>query len=173
MALLLEAARRVRGCHLILIGPTGETSDQTALEEIRSKCTALVEAGQLTNRGALSTDEVQSELRRADVFVLPSLREGFPNALLEAMAEGLPCIASRVGAVPEMLDGCGVVVDVGDLQELTSAIGSLVLDRERRLRLGRAAIERARDRYATPVVMARLRGFYADAIGDERNRRSE
>ncbi len=55
--------------------------------------------------GQLATPEaVQQELDRSDVFVLPSRTEGLPRALIEAMARGLPCVASRVGGVPELLD---------------------------------------------------------------------
>ena len=59
----------------------------------------------------------------SDVFVLPSLAEGLSNALLEAMAMGLRCVATEVGAAPDLLgDGLGRLVPVGDADALCSAL---------------------------------------------------
>lgn len=61
----------------------------------------------------------------SDVFVLPSLAEGLSNALLEAMAMGLRCVATEVGSAPDLLgDGLGSLVPVGDPDALCSALGS-------------------------------------------------
>lgn len=57
--------------------------------------------------GGVSADDVKNELKKADVFLFPSLSEGFSNALLEAMAVGLPIIASDVGANSEMIENKG------------------------------------------------------------------
>ncbi len=66
-------------------------------------------------------------LRAFDLFVLPSLKEGFPWALLEAMAAKVPAIATRVGAVPEMIeDGVsGIICEPGDEQQISKAIARL------------------------------------------------
>ena len=59
--------------------------------------------------------DVDAQLEQADAFVLPSLNENLPLALLQAMAMGLPCIAAGVGGIPEVLDAdCGMVVAPGD-----------------------------------------------------------
>ena len=70
-----------------------------------------------------------------DLFVLPSDAEGLPNALLEAMASGLPCIATRVGGVPEIFECSqyGVPVEPGDTGGLAGAIAQLAKDEGRRL----------------------------------------
>ena len=60
-------------------------------------------AGQVRFLGQLTMDEVYERLAATDLFVLPSLTEGLPKALLEAMAAGCPCLASSVGGVPELL----------------------------------------------------------------------
>ena len=64
--------------------------------------------------GQLTTpDQVQAELDAADLFAMPSRTEGLPRALLEAMARGIPCVASRVGGIPELL-GDDALVTPGD-----------------------------------------------------------
>jgi phosphatidyl-myo-inositol dimannoside synthase len=72
-------------------------------------------------------------LARADVFILPTRREGLPRALLEAMALGLPCIATPVAGIPELLDAEDLV-PVEDRDALAQAIVAMASDRGRRLR---------------------------------------
>jgi len=71
--------------------------------------------------------DVTDQLGQADAFVLPSLNENLPLALLQAMAMGLPCIAAEVGGIPEALDAtCGVLVPPGDTRALRAAMERLV-----------------------------------------------
>lgn len=81
----------------------------------------------------------------ADVFLVPSLSEGLPVALLEAMAYGRPIIATRVGGIPEALthDIDALLIPPGDGPALAEAVRALAQDPERRHRLGLAARERA------------------------------
>lgn len=90
------------------------------------------------------------ELSTASVFVLPSHAEGMPVAMLEAMALGVPCIGTRVGAIPDMLEqgAAGRVVSPCAPQELAAAMRQLLLDVPLAQRLGRAAFERARAHYS-------------------------
>jgi glycosyltransferase involved in cell wall biosynthesis len=84
-------------------------------------------------------------LASADVFVLPSHAEGLSNAMLEAMAAGLPVIVTRVGSLPDVVrDGVhGSLLDPGDIDALSGHMRALAADRQRREQLGRAAHERA------------------------------
>ena len=94
--------------------------------------------------------DVPGFLRDLDVFVLSSDSEQHPNALNEAMACGLPCIATRVGSVPELLDEgrCGMIVMPGDELALAVGLRDLAADAARRARLGAAARQRACSEYS-------------------------
>lgn len=88
-------------------------------------------------------------LGAADLFVLPSLREGLPLAVLEAMAAGVPVVASAVGGVPEALGGgwCGTLVPPGDAGALARALRSALADLAAARATAQAALERVRERY--------------------------
>lgn len=89
----------------------------------------------------VAPDRISEWLRSLDLFVLPSLTEGCPNILMEAMASGLPCIATATGAVEDLIeDGVsGRVVPWGDSRSLAEALRELLEDPDRARSLGRAA----------------------------------
>ena len=76
--------------------------------------------------------ELQEFYARADVFVLPSISEGTPRVLLEAMARGVPIVAARVGGIPDIIlhEQTGLLVSPGDEQDLASAIHRLIKDKK-------------------------------------------
>jgi glycosyltransferase involved in cell wall biosynthesis len=84
-------------------------------------------------------------LQGADVFLLTSISEGIPLTLIEAMATGLPCVATRVGGIPEVvIDGeTGLLVDVGDDGYLAECIHRLTNDSTLRRQFGNSGCERA------------------------------
>ena len=83
------------------------------------------------------------EISKAELFVLSSNYEGMPNALIEAMCLGLPCISTRVSGATDLIqDGVnGLLVDVGDTNDLTSKITRLIDDKEYAYKLANKAIE--------------------------------
>ena len=114
-------------------------------------------------------DDIPSLLAAADIFVLPSLSEGFPNALLEAMSQGTPCIASALPAVREIAGADGaLLVRPESSGALAEAIVTLAADDARRHRLGVAGRQRAQlfdlDRSAR-----QLEDVYRDVAGDVRS----
>jgi glycosyltransferase involved in cell wall biosynthesis len=96
-------------------------------------------------------------------FVLPSLAEGLPMAMLEAMAASLPVVVSDVGAMPEAarhgVDG--IVVPAGDPQALADALDTLSADPDLRCRMGRSGAERCQSRYGIERMADALLGIYA------------
>jgi len=99
----------------------------------------------VTLLGDISAADLFEEYANADVFCLPSVQEGFGIVFLEAMVAGLPVVACRAAAVPEVvLDGqTGLLVPPRDPVALATALGTLLADPERARALGRAGAERA------------------------------
>ena len=122
----------------------GEGPDRARLER-------EIESLDLGGRVRLAGErrDVPELLATADVFVLPSSSEGMPVSVLEAMAAGLPVVASRVGGVPEQVaDGkTGVLVGPGDADELAAALDGLLADPDLRRRLGQAGRLRAEEAF--------------------------
>ena len=117
------------GIHLAMIGdgPMRQSLQRMALE-----------SGALGERilfpGSLGESELARWYRAANVFVLPSRSEGIPNVLVEAMASGLPFVASRVGGIPDLLPfGCSAAVPEGDLEAMTAAITTVLTAADHRL----------------------------------------
>jgi glycosyltransferase involved in cell wall biosynthesis len=119
--------------------------------------------GAVALTGPLAADDVAGELLAADVFCLPSHREGLPMAILEAMAVGLPVVVTSVGGIPDLVrDGdSGLVVPPGDVQSLADAVRTLAADPGLRRRLGARAFAVVDELAGAPAVSARWRELYA------------
>jgi glycosyltransferase involved in cell wall biosynthesis len=93
--------------------------------------------------------QVRALLEVSDVFILNSQYEGLPHVVLEAMAAGVPVVATRVGGTPELVkDGdTGMLIPSGDVQALIAAIRQLLSDIELRKRLSRNAHEMLSKRF--------------------------
>jgi glycosyltransferase involved in cell wall biosynthesis len=111
------------------------------------------------------TASIEQYYRAADVFVLPSLREGLPNALLEAMACGLASIASRLPGVTDSVvtDGVdGLLVEPAGREALAAALGRLLGDADLRRRLGCAARQTVEARFSLPSIASRYISLYEE-----------
>ncbi|MFN0120427.1 MAG: glycosyltransferase family 4 protein [Blastocatellia bacterium] len=95
--------------------------------------------------------------RGADIFVLPSYGEGMPMSALEAMAAGLPVVATSVGGIPELITHCaeGFLISPGNIQDLAGRIVQLANDPKLRARMGQLALAKARQ-FDEQIVMTRL-----------------
>ncbi len=107
-------------------------------------------------------DDVPRFLHQLDIFALPSSSEQHPNALLEAMACGLPCAATRVGSVDEVLarGKYGIVLQSDDVSGMTDALIGLVQDINMRNCLGAAARGRVLERYTVEVMIRKYEDMY-------------
>jgi glycosyltransferase involved in cell wall biosynthesis len=110
----------------------------------------------------LRTD-VGTVLAGADIFVMPSLSEGLPLALVEAMLTERPIVASAVGEVPTVLDrgAAGALVPPGDASALADALAGLLAEPARARGLGAAAARRAEREYSLQGMVARYAALYA------------
>lgn len=106
--------------------------------------------------------DVAPYLQAADVFVLPSSTEGLSNALLEAMAAGLPAVATRVGGAPDVIkdDVAGKLVSPDNPEELGNALLFVLADASRRHEMGAAARQVVVERYGLTAVADKLRHLY-------------
>ncbi len=142
---LLEAARKVleQGADVQFVWMTSTSLTAETLDRIDSfglgTCFRIINSSSVGAR----RQPILQFFRIADIFVLPSLTEGLPIAILEAMALGIPTISSRINAIPEAIihDETGLLIEPGDVAGLSESIMSLVNNPGRRERLSRAGRE--------------------------------
>ena len=134
------------------------------ISELRKLAARAGIADRIEWAGALARPDLLARLRAADVFVLASRiardgdRDGLPNVLLEAQSQALPCVATRVSAIPELIeDGVtGILASPGDPEALADAIGRLLRDPLLRCRLGAAGERRVRAEFSSVAGADRL-----------------
>lgn len=113
-------------------------------------------------------DDVPSLLRAADAFVFPSRTEGFPNALLEAMVAGLPCLASDIAGCRALIahDSTGRLLPADDAPAWTAAMTRLRHSESSRREFGIAASQMARLHYSVGACAQKTLTLYAELLND-------
>jgi glycosyltransferase involved in cell wall biosynthesis len=101
-----------------------------------------------------------------DVYALSSFSEGLPNVVLEAMAMEVPVVATRVGAIPQLMDHerNGLIVEPGSHDELARGLGRLLRDPRSRTSAGAAGRERVAANYSFAARMRKIRAIYDDLL---------
>jgi len=130
----------------------------------RGELEALVSESELTSRVRFLgwQKDIKEHLIRWDLCVLPSLEEGFGMAAAEAMATGLPVIASRVGGIPEVIvnDKTGWLVEPGDPEELACKIYTVLTDSSKRLEIAEAGRRFAVEHFSIEEMSRKIGVIY-------------
>lgn len=139
----LEGKRRVR---VALLGPEGQPGQRRVLQRLAAE---LGLADQVDIPGPVSGAQKDAWWARASCFCLPSYNEGLPLAMLEAMARGVPVVATRVGAIPEAVtdDEQALLCNAGDVAGLTAQLQRLLDGPTLAERIGRAGRARVASRF--------------------------
>jgi glycosyltransferase involved in cell wall biosynthesis len=165
---LLAATARAREAgfraEVRLAGGEVQPGDRRALEQ------AIADAGcqdQVKVLGFLEGPAKDEALLASDCLVLPSYAEGLPMVVLEAMACGLPVIATRIGAVAEAVtDGQeGFLVEVGDVEALADRMSRLARDPQLRKRMSLAARRRAEEEFSLDLMAEKVLAIYQEVLG--------
>lgn len=141
-ALLLQAFAQLRSESPLYLWLVGDGELRPAMEQ-RARELGIAERVRFWGVRA----DVADILNAADLFTLPSQYEGNPMSVMEAMAAGLPVVATAVGGVPELVEDqrTGILVPPEDCSSLTQALQLLLNDETRRRQMGQAALQRARN----------------------------
>jgi glycosyltransferase involved in cell wall biosynthesis len=160
--LVAAAARLPSDVHVLVVGH-GEREGA-----LRERAAALGLGPRLHLPGW--RDDISAVHAASDVFALPSRWEGLPYSLLEAMAAGLPCVASDVNGSRDILGvepACGLLVPREDPAALAAALQRLLAEPELAARLARAGVARVADEFTLDAMLDRTLAVYREAL-DER-----
>lgn len=161
---LLEAFRALQSvvsdAHLVLVG------GGSAMASLKARARAWDLSPRVHFTGTVPASDVAGLLALAHVFALPSWSEGMPNALLEAMAAGLPCVATPVGGVPEILrpEHNGLLAPVRDRAALRAQLSRLLTEPPLAEQLGRAAAETVRSQLSWERNAREYIGVYHEVL---------
>lgn len=155
---LLEAIKAIVSCsdkRSIKLLMAGEGN---ALDEIRNYVVANELQKYVELLGWINEKQKIKYLKEAHILILPSYMEGMPNVVIEAMASGLPVIATNVGVVGEMIKTGknGIVIEPRNSEEIVLALDQLLNNADLRYRLGKAAWKDACEKYNTELAMDSL-----------------
>ncbi|HEY7140405.1 MAG TPA: glycosyltransferase [Methylomirabilota bacterium] len=161
-ATLLEAVAHVRAAVRLTVVGYGPLA-----ADLRARAEALGLAGRVTWAGALDQPAVRAQYRVSDLLLLASEvapdgdRDGLPNVVVEALSQGLPVVATRAAAIPELLvDGLhGRLVPPGDAGALAAAVEGLARDPAARRRMAAAGIARVAGGWDLDTGADRIHGF--------------
>jgi N-acetyl-alpha-D-glucosaminyl L-malate synthase BshA len=158
---VIEIFARVRArvdAHLTLVGDGPDLSRALALARTRGV------AGQVSTVGVV--DDVAPFLRQTDLLLLPSASESFGLVALEAMASGVPVVASRTGGIPEVVPdgGAGYLLRPGDVDGMAARATELLTDAALHRRCSAAGRDHAR-RFSSALVVPQFEALYRAVLG--------
>jgi len=161
----VKHSERFFGWCLLLVGPTSRDRRETGLRE---------RLQDLVQREGLNDDILfrdfsptpEDYYRSADLFILPSLNEGLPNVVLEAMSCGLPCVVTKISGTTDIVDhgNSGMLFDVNDERSFIDAITPLLGNAHRRRSLGRQASAEIHSRLSSKKSAERYLRLYRSML---------
>jgi len=157
---LLEAFKSISAKHTsIRLRIAGDGSVRSALETMAQELGIFSHVDFL---GQLPEKQITEELRNSDLFVLPSLAEGLPVSLMEAMATGVPVVATNIGGISELIESglSGLLVAPTDALALADAILSMIRDRDFRAQLASNGRRKIADQFDIDVETNKLKVMF-------------
>ncbi len=155
---LIRSVAKRPGTRLVILGEGGD----------RPRLEALIGELGVGNRVVLPgwQSDVRGYFEAFDLFALPSLREGLPNVLLEAMALEVPCIATRIAGIPKLIQHGenGMLVEPGDQDGFDTALAALTSQPAMRQQFATAGRQTIETRYSFAARMAKLKTIYDDML---------
>ncbi len=151
---------RLTDARLVIVGEGPQDSYLRELAQSSAARERILFAGQ--------QDDVAPWMQSFDLFALPSTgNEGVPQALMQAMATGLPVVTTPVGAIPELVqDGeTGLLVTPENVPELADALAQLIADGPRAARMGEAGRKRVQEAYTSEIMLDRMEAIFLRAAG--------
>jgi glycosyltransferase involved in cell wall biosynthesis len=153
--------------HLLLVGPRPR-GEETTPGPFHREMLRFIEVSGLGDSVTVAgpRNDVPDCLRSSDIFIFPSRREGMPNALLEAAASGLACVASRIGGSVDIIrDGeSGYLFDTEDEIGMARTVTRLLQDPAETLRLGQAARDVILNDFSLQAVARRYLDLYRELL---------
>lgn len=165
---LLRTFAKVRSSHpQLALRLVGDGPERGALDTLAREL-GVSDAVEFVGR--LPEDETLAEIARSDLLVLPSFMEGLPIVLMEAMAVGVPVIASRVAGIPELVEdgGTGLLFTPSNWDELASAIDRLLGDEALQVKLAERAKAKVVAEFDTRKSAAELARLFTSVSGDRK-----
>jgi len=154
-------AERDPGAVLMLAGEGPEEKSLRALAGPE-----LLRGGRIKFLGRVLLSELPSAYNAADIFLMPSIHpEGLAYTLIEAMACGLPAIATALGGNVETLGDCGVLIPPSDVEQLAVAMRRLASDKERRAAMGLSSAARASEMFSSGAAAGKLAEIFKALTG--------
>jgi glycosyltransferase involved in cell wall biosynthesis len=158
-------AEKYPHCTLEIVGAVSSKGNEKYSQSILELVNKLGLADSVLFTGAIPYDEVYKRLFTWAVFVLPSKWEGFGLVIIEAMASGVPVIASKVDAIPEIIDDgkSGLLFKVNDPQDLSEKIIRLLEQKELSMHYVQNAALRVREKFSIQNMIVELDDLYSKA----------
>jgi glycosyltransferase involved in cell wall biosynthesis len=159
LELVFELLKESRDLFLVVLG---EAADRSYCNMLKSKYSSL--AGQFAFHPEVNMDEVRLYLHACDIFVFPSIKEGSPNSVLEAMAAGMPVVCSSIPAHREIIQSAHNGFTFGNIRELRRIVNRLAHDTELRNQVGGAAKEYAKSNHNIATIADQYVRLYSSKL---------